>query len=301
MALHCTIAALERMLLEKYPASDAEKWDRTGLLAGNPEKEVTGVAVALDPTVDAVMQAKATGANVLLTHHPVFLQPPEAFMPCTSCSASLNPGVDTPHEQGVLNASKAGLPGAVVFAALDAGIALMNFHTALDMNEEGLMALPTALGLSYVRTVLPLAGAGETGRGYGALCQMGVQGATSQDDTASCATVSELARRCKQALGGCPRIWGNIQVPVQLIVTAQGAAGSILSATLDAGASCLICGELKYHDALAYTQRGLNIIELGHDVSERPLAHVLYQSVCGFGIENVVELPQEDNWVCLFE
>ena len=58
------VGELERELLRKMPASDACSWDRTGMLVGNPMDTVRGVAVALDPTIHAVEEAHAHGANV---------------------------------------------------------------------------------------------------------------------------------------------------------------------------------------------------------------------------------------------
>ena len=68
-----TVGALEQALLASYPAEDAEEWDRTGITVGDPADLVRGVAVALDPTIEAVHAAAAAGANVLLTHHPAFI------------------------------------------------------------------------------------------------------------------------------------------------------------------------------------------------------------------------------------
>ena len=301
------IGELEQFLLKKYPARDAESWDRTGLLVGDPTQKVTGVATALDPSVAAVRRAKEAGANVLLTHHPAFLDAPDSFMPA---------------HVGAVQASK---PGALVYEAIHAGVALMNFHTALDMNEEGLLALPGALGLSFERTVLPLEGQLQTRRGYGAFCRVPATFAGSSADS-SCAvvnpvagecanaseraganpspafstqlTVEQLAQHCKEVLGGTPRIWGNVNAVVQTVITAQGSAGSMVPYALEWGVDCLICGELKYHSALAAAQAGLNILELGHDVSERIFAHVLCQAAKEAGAENVVELPAVDNWTC---
>lgn len=270
MSMRMTIGELEEHLLGKYSAQDAEPWDRTGLLVGDPNALITGVAVALDPTIPAVVAAKEAGCNVLLTHHPAFLQPPESFLPGPSVAAQ---------------------PGALVAAALQNDVALMNFHTALDMNEEGLMAMPNALGLEYVRTVQPLDGASCTGRGYGALCAL-----PAGNELVS---VGDVAAWCKKAFGTSPRVWGDPCASVCLLITAQGSAGSIADDALMAGADCLICGEFKYHDALSYSQAGMAIIELGHDKSELPLAHVLYEAVKGFGIEKVVEFEQTQNWVCL--
>ena len=66
-----SIGELELALLARWPQEDAFDWDNTGLLVGDPAQTVSGVAVALDPTGDAIEPAAKMGANVLLTHHPV--------------------------------------------------------------------------------------------------------------------------------------------------------------------------------------------------------------------------------------
>ena len=45
-----TTADIERAIAARFPTEWAEDWDRVGLLAGDPEREVTGVVLALDPT-----------------------------------------------------------------------------------------------------------------------------------------------------------------------------------------------------------------------------------------------------------
>ena len=271
MTKHYTVGELEQLLLQKYPVQDAENWDKTGLLAGNPARVVTGVIVALDPTFAVLEQAKKTGANVVLTHHPAFLQAPERFFP-----------------EGTPFAALSDVSGSLVYAAINHNIALMNFHTALDVSEEGLLALPRALGLSYEQTLLPLNPATKGRCGYGVLCT-----------TTITQTVHELASRCKQVLNGNPRIWGNMNTRVRSVATAQGSASSVLFALSQHNVDCLVCGELKYHDALAAAQTGLNIIELGHDVSEQVLVDVLYQTVTQIGVKNVVKLPCTKNWTTL--
>ncbi len=287
MVEHYTVGELEQLLLEKYPAHDAEHWDKTGLLVGDSARAVTGVVVALDPTFAALEQAREAGANVVLTHHPAFLQAPERFLPVrqsldTSATAAIS------HAQTALGVTAQELSGALVYAAIEAQVALMNFHTALDMNEEGLMALPEALGLIYEQTLIPLDSLVQSRRGYGALCKVsGKQ------------TVYELASLCKQTLKGNPRIWGNAHREVKRVVTAQGSASSVLPVLATHQVDCLVCGELKYHDALAAVQAGISIIELGHDISERLLVDILYKAVKEVGIENVVKLTDIENWTTL--
>lgn len=119
-----TVGALEAALLAEVPASDAEGWDRTGMTVGDPARLVEGVAVALDPTVDAVREAASRGANVLLTHHPAYLEAPDAFGPASSVAAN---------------------PGAGVWAAVEGGVALIALHTALDVSPRAARVLPGML------------------------------------------------------------------------------------------------------------------------------------------------------------
>ncbi|HSK46515.1 MAG TPA: Nif3-like dinuclear metal center hexameric protein [Coriobacteriia bacterium] len=113
---------IELALATRFPPERAEGWDRVGLLAGDPERVVTGVMLALDPTREAIRSAVRSGANVLVTHHPAFLEMP----------ASLSPGPG---------------PSGVLFSALDASVALINAHTNLDRDAEAQRLLPEMLGL----------------------------------------------------------------------------------------------------------------------------------------------------------
>ena len=59
-----------------------------------------------------------------------------------------------------------------------------------------------------------------------------------------------------------------------------------MQACIDKKCDCIICGEVKYHDAVELVERGICIIELGHDVSELPLCEVLKNALVDCGIEN---------------
>ena len=81
-----SVGALEAALFRAFPKEDVEDWDRAGLTVGDPSRQVTRVAVALDPTVAAIHEAASRGANVLVTHHPAFLDPPSEFKPGPSAA-----------------------------------------------------------------------------------------------------------------------------------------------------------------------------------------------------------------------
>ena len=260
-----SIGALERALLARFPAEDAESWDRTGMLVGDRSKTVAGIACALDPTIDAIEAAAAAGANVLLTHHPAFLDPPTSFAPASS--VALN-------------------PGAGVYRAIELGVALMNFHTALDVSLEAQQMLPGMLGLKLIKVIDELAG--KPGKGYGQLCAF----------KGDALTLSQLAARCTSVFGRMPRVWGDAGKTLSSVVVCTGSAGSTGRGALAAHADCLIAGEVKYHEALDLSAAGLAVIELGHDVSELPFANVLARAACDAGADaaGVIIVGQHERW-----
>ena len=56
---------------EKAPYDTCEEWDNVGLLVGSGYLPATRVLVALDATDGALEAAKAIGADLIITHHPV--------------------------------------------------------------------------------------------------------------------------------------------------------------------------------------------------------------------------------------
>ena len=67
-------------LNEAFPFSMQESWDNSGFLAGDPEQEVTRAAVVLDITSEAIEYARQTGAQLIISHHPVIFRPQKTFL-----------------------------------------------------------------------------------------------------------------------------------------------------------------------------------------------------------------------------
>ncbi len=264
-----TVGELEAILLKAFPQEDAEEWDYTGLRVGNPNQEVTGIAIALDPTVESMKKAVEIGANVLITHHPIFLEPPTSFLPF--------------EKEGQT-------PGAAIHFALTHGLSCMNFHTACDVSIQGLKALPERLGLRYLNPLLPLSSSKE--KGFGAVCAI-----ESADKTQSL-SFGNLAVRCYENLGVVPRMWGDENAIISSVVCCGGSASFLLKECLNRGIDCLICGEVKYHDCLDAYKSGLFIIELGHDYSEFVLCDVFEQTLIAESVDpsSITIINQEKNW-----
>ena len=266
-ARRLSIGELEFALLTRFPREDAEEWDRMGIIVGDPAAPVAGVALALDPTREAIETAHAAGANVLLTHHPVFLDPPAVISPSYELAST---------------------PGVAVYTAISKGVALMNFHTALDASVAATRLFPEMLNFDFERLVEPLAG--NDAKGYGALCTVRASDGTFK--------LEHLAARCTSVFGRVPRVWGDRDTVVKRVVVANGSAGNVIGSCLKHHVDCLICGEIRYHAALEASQAGLCIVELGHDASELPLVALLAQAVREAGVpqDGITIIDQSANW-----
>src|SRR4051812_15284447 len=116
-----------------YPPATAEGWDAVGLAYGDPAADVRRVLLAVDPTIEVAREAAEWGADLLVTHHPLFLKPVHGFAATTPKGRTL-----------------ATLAGA--------GCALLTAHTNADQAVGGVSeAMATALGLTDVAPLQPAA------------------------------------------------------------------------------------------------------------------------------------------------
>ncbi len=262
-----SVREVEQALSALFPPSDALDWDRTGLVVGNPYDKVEGIAVALDPTVEAVKTAESLGINVLVTHHPPYIAPPETL---------IAPGSGASGSQ------------LSVWQAARSNVNLLCYHTALDVSVQASQVLPGLLSLPFERILEPLQQ--DACKGFGQVCSL-------RDEDAGY-TLRMLAARCVAVFGRQPRVWGPESMRIESVVTATGSGGSLVQSCLDAGVDCLVCGEVHYHDAVHAREAGLSIIELGHDVSELPLCGVLASALeaSGYPADKIAHIDQSFNW-----
>ena len=113
------VAALDR----RYPPRTAQPWDSVGLIVGDPAAPVRRVLFAVDPVAAVADEAIEWGADLLVTHHPLFLRPVHGFAATT-------------------------FKGALAHRLVRAGCALFNAHTNADAAPGGVAdALAEAIGL----------------------------------------------------------------------------------------------------------------------------------------------------------
>lgn len=123
----CTVADILRLVGEIAPFDLAAEWDNVGLLLGRAGRAVTRVLVALDLTQEAVDEAKALGAQLIVTHHPIMFSARRRV-------------TDEDRE------------GRLMLCMAEAGIAHIAAHTNLDCAPGGVNdALLGAIGCENVR------------------------------------------------------------------------------------------------------------------------------------------------------
>src|SRR3954453_13628123 len=68
------LAELVDALEREYDPRWAEPWDAVGLVCGDPDADVRRVHFAVDPVALVADEAIAAGAQLLVTHHPLYLR-----------------------------------------------------------------------------------------------------------------------------------------------------------------------------------------------------------------------------------
>ncbi len=127
MKLNDFIAAMETIAPKELACS----WDNPGLLIGTEKTEISKVLVALDCSVQTAKEAIEWGADLLLTHHPVFFGGVKRIAP------------DDPNTAGA-------------YMLIRHGIGLFAAHTNLDSAEGGVNdCLAETLELQSIEKLLP--------------------------------------------------------------------------------------------------------------------------------------------------
>jgi dinuclear metal center YbgI/SA1388 family protein len=125
-----TLADVVGVLERRYPPATAESWDRVGLVTGDPDQPVRRVLLAVDPVAAVVDEAVASGADLLVVHHPLLLR-------------------------GVHAVAATEAKGALLHRLIRAGVALYTAHTNADAAAGGVAEeLARLVGLHDLRPLV---------------------------------------------------------------------------------------------------------------------------------------------------
>lgn len=224
-------------VLESFaPLGIQEKWDNSGLIIGSPSSAVHGVLVGFDCTPELVDEAVATGADMIVTHHPLIFG-------------------------GVKKISPDDQTGLAIMKAISAGIAVYAAHTTADKVLEGVSgAMAKRLGLINVSILEPdgdAAGLGAVG------------------DLPSPVSSDEAIKMVKKAFSlKCLKCSKPISSAITRIAMCGGSGASLISEAMTSGAQLYISGDISYHHF--FTSGDFMIMDIGHFESEVDIVDILF-------------------------
>ncbi|KAA8825206.1 Nif3-like dinuclear metal center hexameric protein [Bifidobacterium myosotis] len=203
-----------------YPLRYAEQWDEPGLIVGDLTRDIGVIAFAADPTSAIVDEAIEAGADLLVTHHPLFFR--------------------AVHETGGL-----GFRGDIVRRLYQHGCALWVGHTNADAAWRGVgQAAADAFGLTNQQPLVPISdpqsdhpvGLGRVGR------------------LAEPITLNDFARRVFDAVDGHGmatalgvQVCGDPDAMVRTVAVLPGSGDSLFDEVRATGADVYVTSDLRHH------------------------------------------------------
>ena len=222
-------------LEEKYPFELQEEWDNSGLQLGNPEEELKGVVLSLDLEEGAIDYAlEDKKANLIITHHPYLFNPTKSIDFRDSFYNRLRKCIKN---------------DITVFA----------FHTNLDIADGGVNDnLAKMLGPRDIKSL-------ENGKELG----LGRYGYIDKKPA------EKFLRYVKDKLEASGIVvYGNYDKIIEKVALCGGAGSFLLEDAINESCDLMITGDVKYHEAMDMSNKGIIIADVGHFASEN---HIIYK------------------------
>lgn len=226
-----------------YPPQQAADWDRVGLIVGGRNKPVSKILLAVDPVGAVGQEAVDAGAQMIITHHPLYLR-------------------------GTSFISEDDAKGALVTELIRANVALYNAHTNADVQPLGVAdALARLVGLD---ATVPMEITAGLDVGYGRIGTL-----------PSPMTLGEFAKHVAKVLPAGPNgilIGGDSKRLVRTVAVSGGSGDSFLELAGDLGADVFLTADLRHHPASEHLEDvGPALICGSHWATEWPWLPVLAQ------------------------
>ncbi|MDE0138155.1 MAG: Nif3-like dinuclear metal center hexameric protein [bacterium] len=241
----------------RAPFASAAEWDAVGLQIGDPEREVSAVAVVHELTTRLLDGIISVGAELVVTYHPLL------FRPLSSVTA---------------------VPGAEgrIFFLIERRVAVISAHTNWDAAPGGSSdSLAAALEIRDPEGFAPSMTGGGDEISYGRCGSFG-------------GPLGDLADLVQLRLGVRPRLSGPLDRVVRRVAVLPGSGGSRVEDAVSAGADAYVTGDVSHHEARRAADSGMAMVDAGHTPTERPGVRALYDLVAGL-VDRPVEMVGGDD------
>ncbi|MBQ2932534.1 MAG: Nif3-like dinuclear metal center hexameric protein [Clostridia bacterium] len=226
------------------PSSLKCPWDNVGLLVGDENQKISRVFVCLDITSANVRDAIDFGADLIISHHPLIMEPLKSI-------------------------TENGITQGIIRSLIQNNISAFCMHTSFDMADGGMNdLLAQKLGLENIRKFTPDEAIGEDGEKLDGIGRVG----TLERPL----SLAEFISSAKSALGcAALKYCGNPSEQIQTVALCSGSGGSELYAAYNSGADVYVTADLKHDHGRIARELGLNIIDAGHFETENIICEFL--------------------------
>ena len=211
-----------------YPEDAAEEWDNPGLLVGHFDAEVSRIFVTLDVSDEALKEATAWNADLIISHHPLIFGSRKQI-------------------------NDADLTGRRILSLAEQRIACYAMHTNYDVCRMAELNA-SQLNLSDQEVLF------ETGEQNGIPAGIGRVG-----NLPEAMTLEDTARYVKERMG-IPEVivYGDAGTEVRRAAVSGGSGPSVVGSAAAKKAQVLITGDMDYHTATDAVAGGMCVIDAGH-------------------------------------
>ena len=235
-----TVRTIRDYLESRVPAHLKLDFDNVGLLVGMTDRQVTKALVSLDITREVIAEAAEWGAELIVSHHPLFFD--------------------------LKRITDDDLTGRKIIGLISAGISAICLHTNLDAVEGGVNDALMALLGGRVTGLLNQQGVTPEGKSYG-ISRIGELESPMEFDS--------FLARVKSALNAAGLRYYNAGRPVFKLAVCGGSGGGDLPPAASAGCDTFVTADVKYDQFLAARDYGINLIDAGHFCTENVVTPVI--------------------------
>ena len=219
-------------------------FDNSGFLVGDADSPVSTVLIALDITDDVISEAEDSGAQLIISHHPMIFH-------------------------ALKKVRTDDLTGRKVLRLARRGISAICMHTNLDIADEGVNdALMKAIDAD-VSGILEPTGIDEDGSPLGC----GRVGTLCRPMPLKEFLPFLSERLHVSGLRYCG------ETDVSRIAVCGGSGGNLLEFAFEAGCDTLVTADVKYDRFLAAKELGMNLIDADHFCTENVIIPVIAEKI----------------------
>ena len=242
------VSDIVKIIEEFAPPELAYSWDNTGLIIGDREKCVKRVFVTLDITKDTVDMAVKSGADMIISHHPILFK-------------------------GLQKIDYSNGDGYIIKELIKNDISVYASHTSMDCTKGGINDV-FAKKLRIENPVVIEKNERHQEFGLGRIGKV------------KTTTLGEFAEFVKKQLNTpFVRVCGDLDKKIETVAVCGGGGSDLIDEVVNLGGDVFVTSDMKYHISHDAVDKGLSIIDAGHYPTEVYVQEIFDALLKNTGVE----------------